>query len=197
MSPRLIKAGLILLILNLTFLVLVYAEADWITKINGEAITAKEFNEAYESVVLFGALNAPKLVSKKEITELINDKEQRKVYLRSFQDEYLIIQKAKAEGLINEKEIDAQSQKIAKLIKRQIILKEFLNKSIASKVKEPKASEINDIYNKEKKSFGDTDPKEAKKYIKEQLKNQKIQQKYVRYVENLRLKSVLVDKLEK
>lgn len=194
MSQRLLKTIVILLVLNLAFLVLMYGQADWITKINGDKITKKEFNDAYKGVVIFGSINSPKPLTNKQINELLVDKEKKELYLRNFQDEYLIIQKAKEKGLYDEKDVEKKAKAICGLIKRQIIVKQFVNKYIIEKVKNPSSKEVNDLYTKERKKFGDAKPKDAKAYIKEQLKAQKIQRKYKRYLENLRLKSKIITK---
>ncbi|GMT49806.1 MAG: hypothetical protein IEMM0008_1345 [bacterium] len=184
-----------LLALNLLVMTLLFAGGTWIVKVNDDTISLKEFTDAYKAVVYFKVLSSPVPVGKEEIRKVLENRDGRKLYLKSFVDEYLIVEKAKEKEIFNESKIDRQVQAISKNIKRQLIIKKFISKYIYPKVK-VSSSEVNKVYKQERKRkntpLKGMPVNQAKKLIKKQIRARKAMKKLGRYVDKLRLEGVIV-----
>ncbi|MDH4128355.1 MAG: hypothetical protein OEV44_06350 [Spirochaetota bacterium] len=182
-----------LLVLNLLFMTILYAESVWITKINDTKISLNDFNDSYKAVVIFGAMNSPVPITDSQIKELLKDKDRRKLFLRSYEDNHLVVKVAKEKNVFNETEIDETVKSISKLLKTQFIIKEFYMKFILPKVSVT-SDEISTVYDREKdkKRFKGIPASKLKEMINTQLKYQKAQIKLKDYTEKLRLESEIV-----
>ncbi len=184
-----------LLALNLMVMTLLFAGGTWIVQVNDDKIPLKEFSDAYKAVVYFKVLSSPVPVGKEQLRKVLESEDGKRLYLKSFVDEYLIVEKAKEKELFNESKINKQIKAISKNLKRQLIIKKFIAKYIYPKVK-VSSSEVNKVYNQEikrKNSQLKGQPvAKAKKFIKQQLRAQKSIKKLKRYVEKLRLEAEIL-----
>ncbi len=184
-----------LLSLNLMVMTLLFAGGTWIVQVDDNKISLKEFTDAYKAVVYFRILNSPAPVEKEQIRKVLESKDGKRLYLKSFVDEYLIVEKAKEKELFDESKINRQIKGISKNLKRQLIIKKFIEKYIYPKVK-VSSSEVNKAYRQEIKRKNSRlkgmPVRQAKKLIKQQLRAQKAMKKLKRYVEKLRLEGVLI-----
>ncbi len=174
---------------------LLFAGGTWIVQVDDNKISLKEFTDAYKAVVYFRILSSPVPVAKEQIRKVLESKDGKRLYLKSFVDEYLIVEKAKEKELFDESKINRQIKGISKNLKRQLIIKKFIEKYIYPKVK-VSSSEVNKAYKEEIKRKNSRlkgmPVRQAKKLIKQQLRAQKAMKKLKRYVEKLRLEGVLI-----
>ena len=173
---------------------LLFAQSNWIAKIDGEKISLDEFNEMYRAAILVSLLNSPVPIAQSDIDKLYNDKERRKLFLRNLEAKYLIMKVSKEKGYYSDSKIEKDMKGLSKLFRQQLILKEFYQKHIFPKVN-VSSSEINTAYKDQKKKG--RIPKtmkedQAKKIIENQLKAQKAQQKLQDETEKLRLESKII-----
>ncbi len=185
----------VLLALNLLVMTLLFAGGTWIVKVNDDKISLKEFTDAYKAVVYFKVLSSPVPVGKEEIRKVLENKDGKKLYLKSFVDEYLIVEMAKEKEIFNESRINKQVKAIGKNIKRQLIIKQFISKYIYPKVK-VSSSEVNKEYKRLKKlknsPLKGMPVNQAKKIIRKQIRARKAMKKLGRYVEKLRLEGIII-----
>ncbi|MDH5682188.1 MAG: hypothetical protein OEZ36_11410 [Spirochaetota bacterium] len=195
MSRRIMWVSAILLVMNLAFMGFVYGQSLWITKIDDEKVSFQDFLDAYRAVVLFGLMNSPASLSEEDIEKVLGDKDRRKLFLRSFEDEYLILRKARETGIYDEEAIEEKVKIISGLIKRQLIIKEFRDKYILKKVK-VKNSDVDKVYNaeikRENSRIRSMSKAEAKTIIKRQLKMKMAMDKLKSLVEKYRLESRII-----
>ncbi|HEO64757.1 MAG TPA: hypothetical protein ENI73_02705 [Spirochaetes bacterium] len=184
-----------LLSLNLMVMTLLFAGGTWIVQVDDNKISLKEFTDAYKAVVYFRILSSPAPVEKEQIRKVLESKDGKRLYLKSFVDEYLIVEKAKEKELFDESKINRQIKGISKNLKRQLIIKKFIEKYIYPKVK-VSSSAVNKAYKEEIKRKNSRlkgmPVRQAKKLIKQQLRAQKAMKKLKRYVEKLRLEAEIL-----
>ncbi len=193
MNRKLLTIVIILLSLNLTFLAFLYARSTWITKINGEKISLEDFNEYYKAVLIFAALNSPLPISESQMNRILNDDTRRKSYLTNFENEYLVIKKAREKELYDESEINNTVQLISKVMKRQLILKEFYKKFIVPKIHIHDKQIIKEYKSLKKEGrIKDSLTPGLKEQIKQHLLATRSQNKFNEYTDKLRLESEII-----
>ena len=172
-----------------------FGKGPWISKIDKDTISLAEFNLAYKGVGLFGILTSPIPISDKKVQSLMNNKQRRSSFLRVYEDEHLILREAKNKKIYSEAKIQKKVSILSRMIKRQLIIKEFLRKTLYPKIKISQ-KEANKIYEQEKKKRNpelmQLTKRKALSLIKEQLKVKKLNNVLKKYLDKLRLESSII-----
>lgn len=172
-----------------------FAQGTWISKINGQKLHLNDFNDLYEGIILMMTLNENVHISQEEMKRVLNDKERKKQFLRVLEDQTLVLEQAQKQNLYNNKTINRQTRLIAKVIKNQLILREFREKAIYPNVKVQK-KDVQKLYKNETKKkqsvVHQISKSNAEKLIELQLKSQATMAKFREYIEKLRLESQII-----
>jgi hypothetical protein len=188
----------ILLILNIVLISFLIARDIWLTKIDDKTISIKEFEDSYSAITQFRAMSSPVPVSKKDIAKVLKDKDSKKLFLIDFENQQLLLHTInklvkKNKFSYNERKIDRLLKSITVYLKKQLVISNFVRDYFYPKIK-IKDSDVNKAYreNKNKAELKNISPRRAKKYIKKQLKAQKLRGKLERFYKKLRGESSII-----
>jgi len=146
-------------------------ESAWVARIDSTIISMNEFKREFDVHVYSLPLDEKQ---KKQYEADINNK---KKFLTNLINEYLIYQKALAEGYDKRQFV----QDVVKAVTRRAIIQVYLNEKIEPKLKDIPEEQIEAIYNQNKKLFAGVDLEVAEQQIKMQL----LQRQYNEYLNEL------------
>jgi len=143
----------------------------WVARIDNTLISMNEFKREFDVHVYSLPLD------EKQKKQYEKDTNNKKKFLTNLINEYLIYQKALAEGYDKRQFV----QDVVKAVTRRAIIQVFLNEKIEPKLKDIPEEQIEAIYNQNKKLFAGVDLEVAEQQIKMQL----LQRQYNEYLNEL------------
>lgn len=147
-----------IIICSLIFCLLIsglYAADKWLIKITDtnnkvRVIKSREFINDYSTYL--GLQSTFSNISDKMIKRLIKNKRKQQEYLKSYLSYELIVQYCKQRNLVNMRRVSLKARKMASIIKRMLIVKQFIKKMVVPKIKKVTKYDINKFYNQNKRN---------------------------------------------
>ncbi len=157
---------------------------EWVAKLDKETVTIDELNTLYYAQQK-SLYNLPK----EKIDEMAADPAQlaknptlnKQEFLEQLIRQRLVYNKAKEEGILKDKEVDA----LVEMAKEAVVVGYYVREKFKHDI-EPTQKEVEDIYIQQKAKFQGVPVDQAEMFIKQQLQQQKLQIKIRDLVEKLR-----------
>lgn len=156
----------------------------WVAKIENQTITLDELNTIYYAQQK-SLYNLPK----EKIDELAADPAHvaknptldKEVFLEQLIQQRLVYRKAKDEGLLKQKELNA----LMDMAKEAVVVGYYVREKFKNQI-EPTDTEVSEIYQKQRARFQGVPIDQAEMFIKQQVSQQKLQMKIRNLVEGLK-----------
>ena len=115
---------------------------------NSRTVSSEEFLADYGAYLLLQSELSG--LDDSLVSKLLANKQKRKEYSELMLNHLLVIEFVKERNLVNFAQVDAKVKRISAVLRKMIIVKEFMKKVIEPKVTPATADEIREFYNKYK-----------------------------------------------